>query len=79
VIKFREDLLDKSVDELYDWLKLNNYEYIIISGSSYTSLAVNFGETRTKEVLDTLPAEMSQSNKFQVTYQNKGAVIFKVV
>lgn len=79
IIEFKKKLLDKDIEELHSWLKLNKYEYVIISGISYTSLQREFGENRTKEVLATLPAQMVESGKFKVAYQNEGAIIFNVI
>jgi hypothetical protein len=78
VLKFRESILEKDVDQLNIFLKNNNYQYMVISGISYKQLANKFGENETKEKVDNLLGEIQLSSKFSVAHQTKGAIIFKV-
>jgi len=79
VYDFKEDALNKSISEVYDWLRIKQYEYIIISGRTYLELEGKYGKNETDRLVNEKLSEISTSNLFQVVYNNKGAVIFKVV
>jgi len=78
IVKFRENILDKDINQLHSFLKSNTYEYIIISGMSYKYLGTEFGENKTKELVDSLLTNIQDSTKFTMAHQTKGAIIFKV-
>lgn len=62
-----------SVDDFYSTLKNKEYEYTIIDGGCTQDK--NIGINKTNEIIQVL----INSTKFQVSYQNKGMVLFKVL
>ena len=70
VLEYRKTGFNDSSQETYNWLKAQNYEYLIIDGRS----AQTFGAEETNTKLQ----ELIQSGLFQVVLQNQGAVIFKI-
>lgn len=76
VIKFRENILNKSVDEIHFWLKKENYEYIIIE----EYIARNNDFNKTAQMVN----EMINSNLYNLMYrpningQELFAFVFKV-
>ena len=61
---------EESAQDNHNWLKSKSYEYIIIDGQT----AQKFGP----EEVNNKVQDMIQSGRFQVVFQNQGAVIFKV-
>ncbi len=79
VINFRKDLLYKNASEVYNFLKGENYRYLIIDGMAYKKLGGEFGENETNSILPKRLEEINSFGKFQIVHQTKGAVIFKVL
>ena len=70
VLEYRKTGFNDSAQETHNWLKAQNYEYLVIDGRS----AQTFGAEETNTKLQ----ELNQSGLFQVVLQNQGAVIFKI-
>ena len=79
VMKFRENILDKDIDELHSFLKRENYKYIVISGMSYRDFSGKFGENKTNEAINNLLVDIQNTAKFSIAHQTKGALILKVI
>jgi len=78
VVDFRENILEKDIDELYTFLKKQEYKYLIISGMSFKYLGKEFGEEKTKEKINEILRDIQNSTKFSAAHQTKGAIILKV-
>ena len=61
---------NQSAQETYDWLKKNNYEYLIIDGQTVKKFG--FNETNVKV------RHLASSGLFKPEFQNNGALIFKI-
>lgn len=79
VIEFRKDLLYKNASDVYNWLKKQRYEYLILDGKTYNYFRFLYGENETNEILPKRFEEISSFGGFQVVHQTKGVIIFKVV
>jgi len=79
VIEFRKTILDKDLDQLHSFLKSNNYKYVVFSGMGYMHLGEEFGENKTKESIDALLSDISNSTDFRLAHQTQGAAIFEVL
>ncbi len=79
VIEFRKDILHKNYDELYPFLKRNNYEYFLINKNmDYDDLHKRFGEEETKTLLPERYKEFLTSSKLMPIYSDENVVLFKV-
>ena len=78
VASYREDMFNKSFDDLYFFLKEEQYEYFIISGMSYKYATTLIGENSTKIFFDDLFASFQNSSRFSMAHQSNGALIVKV-
>jgi hypothetical protein len=79
LIEFRKDLLYQNVSELYNWLKKEKYQYLVMDSMSYRDLVRPFGENETNELLPKRLQEIISSEKFQVVHQTKSMVVFKLL
>ena len=79
VKNFRESIDDKDFNQLYSFLKENQYGYFIVSGRSYQQLGEKLGQDEAKVLIDNLLNEIQSSNKFVPVHQTQGAIIFRVV
>jgi hypothetical protein len=70
VSSYRQEGFNQTAQETYNWLKNNNYEYLIIDGQT----ARKFGGEETNRKMQGL----TESGLFQPVLQNQGAVIFKI-
>jgi len=78
VVNYRLTLLDRDTEELYNWLKSKEYEYLVIGGMSYKYFSKEVGENKTTALLPKITEEIATSNLFEMVYQNNGAIIFKL-
>ncbi|MEK6969609.1 MAG: hypothetical protein AABW48_04230 [Nanoarchaeota archaeon] len=80
VISFRGDILNKNAQELYSFLKINNYEYFIINGPmDYKYFKGPFTEEKTKELLPKRYEEIMGSGLFTPIQQvGDRIILFKV-
>ncbi len=80
VISFREDILNKNVQELHSFLKTNGYEYFIINGPmDYKYFKSSFTEEKTKELLPKRYDEIMKSGLFIPLQQiEERIILFKV-
>tara|TARA_Y100000310_G_scaffold311245_1_gene357356 strand:- start:26 stop:766 length:741 start_codon:yes stop_codon:yes gene_type:complete len=62
---------NESAQDTYNWLKNNNYEYIIIDGQT----AREFGPEQVNQKVN----GFAGSGLFQAVFQNQGGVIFRIV
>ena len=79
VVDFRKEILYKNASEVYDFLKRQRYEYLIIDGMAYKRLPAIFGENKTNELLPERMNEIGSFEKFQVAHQTNGMIVFKVL
>jgi len=80
VIDFKEHALDKNALEVYDFLKRNRYEYLVVGvGMTQRALGWQFGENRTREEFPKLMEGIIASSHFSVVHQTNRALIFKVI
>ncbi|HUV84152.1 MAG TPA: hypothetical protein VMV86_00500, partial [Methanosarcinales archaeon] len=77
--EFRADIFNKNAAELYDFLKTNKYEYLIISGMSYRPFVMEYGENKTMEHMDSLFRDIQTTPNYQLAHQTNGAIILKVI
>ena len=79
VIEYKKDPINKDLNELYSFLKRNEYEYIIIDGQAQRKFAKTYGENETVGFFTGLVNGMASSNSFNVAFQNNGAIIFRIL
>ncbi|TKJ17343.1 hypothetical protein CEE44_02300 [Candidatus Woesearchaeota archaeon B3_Woes] len=79
VIDFRKNILDKNLTQVYNFLKTNKYQYIVISGLSYKHLGRQYGENKTKTSFDNLFKNLQNSTRFESSYQTQSVIILKVI
>jgi hypothetical protein len=77
VIAFRKGLLNRTTDEVYQWTKQNNYEYILFDGKAFRDHKKYYGN-RTDQLLNQHIQEFSALPQTSVAYQNPGIIIFKI-
>lgn len=77
-IEFLNDIGNKSQDEIYDFLKLKDYGYLLISGKAYKHLSRTYGDEKASEILNEFFAGLS-SVRYQKAYEVSGGIILKVV
>ncbi|MBU0628863.1 MAG: hypothetical protein KKC75_06755 [Nanoarchaeota archaeon] len=78
-ISFKKDAINKSIGEIHNWLKSKKYEYLVMSGRTYSQLEETFGKNETANLVNKKLDEISHSNLFTVAYQNQGMILFKVL
>ncbi len=79
IVDFRKDILHKNHDELYDFLKINNYEYFLINKNmDYKDLSSKFGEEEVQSLLPVRYQEFLTSKKLTPIYSDEKVVLFKV-
>jgi hypothetical protein len=78
IVEFRKDIINKNLDELYNFLKSENYEYIIISEMSYKIIDDQISKEESKETIDRILKEIRESSKFSKSYKTKDVEIFRV-
>ena len=61
---------NESPEDTYNWLKNNNYEYLIIDGQTVRKFGANESNIKVQGLV--------QSGLFQPVFQNQGAVVFKI-
>ena len=87
VIEFRESLYQKSATELHAWLKLNEYEYLVLSGMDIKYISKELPEEegtdkteRAQQIFEQIMKEIQETNNlFSLAHQTNGAVILKVI
>ena len=67
---YMQNGFNQSVQETYDWLKVKNYDYIIVDGQTVKKFGVDESNQKIKE--------LAESGLFQVVFQNQGAIILKI-
>jgi len=67
---YQKNGFNESVQNTYDWLKLNNYEYLIIDGQTVRRFGIDESNNKIRE--------FTESELFQPVFQNQGAIIFKI-
>lgn len=71
VVEFKKIAINKTAEELHNWLKENKYEYLTIGGQE----SREFGS----DVVNNKMQEIGASNLFQPVYQTKGVIVFKII
>ena len=61
---------NESPEDTYNWLKNNNYEYLIIDGQTVRKFGADESNIKVQGLV--------QSGLFQPVFQNQGAVVFKI-
>lgn len=69
VREFQKNGINKSADEIYSWLKQNNYQYFVVDGQTVRK----FGENATTQMLRDITSKYSLQPVF-----NNGIVVFRV-
>ena len=59
VVKFRENLFYTNASDLYNWLKKEKYEYLVVDGMAYKNYGEKYGANETNEVLGKRLGEIS--------------------
>jgi 4-amino-4-deoxy-L-arabinose transferase-like glycosyltransferase len=67
---FQKNAINKTAEELHNWLKRKKYEYITIGGKE----AIEFGINETNKRIN----DMVSSGLFQLAHQTKGVLIMKI-
>ena len=78
VIDFKNNLINKSIEDTYDFLVENDYEYMIIGGITFKEMAQEFGENETQEHITNFLNDLQNTTYFSPVAQNKGAALLKV-
>lgn len=79
VIDFRKDIIHKTPDEFYSFLKKNNYEYFMINKNmDYKDLSKKFGEEEVKSLLPVRYQEFLTSSRLTPIYSDDNVILFKV-
>ncbi len=79
VIDFRKDILNRNQEELYSFLKREEYQYFMINKNmDYKYLSGKFGEEEVKAILPVRYQEFLSSPKLVPIYSNENVVLFKV-
>jgi hypothetical protein len=68
--KFKRELENKSVDDIYELSKKKNFEYLTVDGLCSNNIGVN----KTNELL----SELSNSSHFETLFSNKGVSLFRI-
>lgn len=68
---FQKEAINKTAEELHNWLKRKEYEYLTIGGKE----AMEFGINNTNDKIN----EYTSSGLFQPVHQTKGVIILKVI
>jgi hypothetical protein len=77
---FHPDVLNESLDEVYNWLKQNDYEYLAFGGMEFKYLGRIYGEEEATKQINLVLTGISQSpQKFQLIHQNAGFILFKII
>lgn len=79
-IEFRKRQLDRSPEELKDFLKAQHYEYLMLDAMSFRTLP-RYTDHTANETAERLPGkieEILQSGLFQPVHQTPGVIIFRV-
>lgn len=77
--EFRENLINKTPDDLYSFLKENKYEYLIISGRGPYIMTNEFGANKTNQHMDALFRNIQTNPNYTLAFQNNGAIIMEVI
>ena len=67
---YMRNSFNQSPEDTYNWLKNNNYEYLIIDGQTVSKFGANESNIKLQGLV--------QSGLFQPVFQNQGAVIFRI-
>ena len=80
VIDFREGIVNASAEELYNFLKRNNYQYLILSGPMDLRYFENtYHVPSAQEVLQKKYTEIVQTNKFSPAYKADAFAVLEVI
>jgi hypothetical protein len=79
-VDFRRRILDRSPEELRDWLREHEYEYLILDGMAFRMLPRYTDHTRneTDELVPLKIEEIARSGIFPLAHQTQGAIILRV-
>ena len=69
-INYMKTGFNQTAQENHDWLKGNNYQYLIVDGQT----AVGFGVNVSNEKITAI----AESELFRTVFQNNGAIIFRI-
>lgn len=79
-IIFSKDILEKDLDEVHRWLKINDYGYLIFSGKDFKRFGQKYDEEKAKNMLDEkVNQAASKPDKFKMVHQTQGFILFKVL
>jgi len=78
VVEFKDNIINKTIDDTYDFLIENDYDYMILGGISFKEMSKEFGENETRDHIQKLLTNINNRTYFTVVAQNQGAVLLKV-
>jgi hypothetical protein len=80
IVEFRQNLMNKTIDELLSFLQMHNYEYMVIGRMSFKELSLEYGEYDAKIKISSLISSMQNSGNFKIAHRTQGgALIVKVI
>ena len=78
-IDLRKGFLNRSTEEVYNFLKRNKYEYVILDSMSFITYNEQLKNNTQKIIIEKFQDYAKESNKFAIVFQNKGGIILKVL
>jgi hypothetical protein len=79
VVNFRKNIINYyNANELYNFLKGNEYEYMVISGVSIREIGNIYGENITNQYFQNLYSGLQNEARFIPVYQTPSTIIFKI-
>jgi len=80
IIQFRKTLINITIQELYNFLKENNYEYLYISTMAYENFVYWYGENNTINHLNNLVNSLNlNTDNFINIYNKQNILIYKII
>ena len=68
---YQRNGFNQTIEQNYNWLKKDNYKYIVIDGQSIRKFGVNETNSKIQRFIN--------SNKFRPIFSNNGMIIFEVI
>jgi len=76
---YNEDSIENNMSVTYDWLKDNEYDYVVFSARYMQKYVPQYGEDSAAELLNTRISEtVSMKEKFTLVHQGEGFALFRV-
>ncbi|MCK4589140.1 MAG: hypothetical protein KAT77_01770 [Nanoarchaeota archaeon] len=79
-INYNQDVIEKNITNVHQWLKTNKYEYLIFSGKDFKRFGRTYGEENATTMLNQRINEATaMPNKFKLVHQTQGFILFKIL